>query len=81
MSAVCWDCVEDEYLKKIVQERGELQLGWPSFALALHSPFRAASERGDEPSMVPRTRSRARIHRTPFKATLAQYGLTTGLGG
>jgi hypothetical protein len=26
MSAVCWDCVEDEYLKKIVQEKGELQL-------------------------------------------------------
>jgi hypothetical protein len=26
MSAVCWDCAEDEYLKKIVQEKGELQL-------------------------------------------------------
>ncbi len=26
MSAVCWDCVEDLYLKKIVQEKGEVQL-------------------------------------------------------
>lgn len=26
MSAVCWDCVEDEYLKKIIQEKGEVQL-------------------------------------------------------
>lgn len=26
MSAVCWDCVEDEYLKKIIEEKGEVQL-------------------------------------------------------
>ncbi len=26
MSAVCWNCVEDEYLKKIIQEKGEIQL-------------------------------------------------------
>src|ERR1700735_4376339 len=26
MSAVCWHCVEDEYLKKIVQEKGDVQL-------------------------------------------------------
>jgi hypothetical protein len=26
MSAVCWNCVEDEYLKKIVQEKGKVQL-------------------------------------------------------
>ena len=26
MSAVCWDCIEDEYLKKIIEEKGEVQL-------------------------------------------------------
>jgi hypothetical protein len=26
MSAVCWNCVEDEHLKKIIQEKGEAQL-------------------------------------------------------
>ena len=25
MSAVCWDCVDDEHLKAIIREKGEVQ--------------------------------------------------------